>query len=310
MEGELDPRAVRDAIGRLNREVNDLEEGAETASRRLDELEGEVEAHQSRLNETEEHLDDVRGDVAEASGRLDRLFSHMRWLERAVATAGELPVADLDKRDAATRALAGRVAKARRARGQLLDEGRKAVLRLTAARPDQIAEQNAQAVDKAVEKSQGLLNLDPERREHPRRASEFNEAVKKVRATVAEYKEAEQEAQAAQKELDEDAELAERLGPAVMDGEQAQSQLKRRMRARLDKAVADSALLPAWFTNALGHTPPAGQESEWVSTAVDVLAYRVVNGVKDPLSPLGPAPGLTDDAYDEYRDLRRQLRSM
>jgi hypothetical protein len=65
-------------------------------------------------------------------------------------------------------------------------------------------------------------------------------------------------------------------GPQVMmTGESAHAQLMAQVRDRLDTAVADSALLPAWLTLVLGHQPVGEDVAESMDSATSLLACRV-----------------------------------
>ena len=76
-------------------------------------------------------------------------------------------------------------------------------------------------------------------------------------------------------------------GPQVMAGESAHAQLMTRVRARLDTAVADSALLPAWLTLVLCHQPVREDVAAWMDTATSLVADRVTYDVVDPAVALG-----------------------
>ena len=96
-------------------------------------------------------------------------------------------------------------------------------------------------------------------------------------------------------------------GPQVMTGESAHAQLMTRVRARLDTAVADSALLPAWLTLVLGHQPVGEDVAEWMDTAASLLAYRVTYEVDDPVVALGK-PALDDPRREKWhRELERRF---
>jgi hypothetical protein len=96
-------------------------------------------------------------------------------------------------------------------------------------------------------------------------------------------------------------------GPQVMTGESAHAQLMTQVRARLDTAVADSALLPAWLTLVLGHQPVGEDVAEWMDTATSLLAYRVTYEVVDPVVTLGE-PAHDDPRRERWhRDLERRL---
>lgn len=44
-----------------------------------------------------------------------------------------------------------------------------------------------------------------------------------------------------------------------------------------------------------------------MSTPVDVIAYRLLRGIDDPVSALGSAPGYGAPFHSEHRDLKRRI---
>jgi hypothetical protein len=95
--------------------------------------------------------------------------------------------------------------------------------------------------------------------------------------------------------------------PQVMTGESAYAQLITRVRDRLDAAVADGALLPAWLTLVLGHQPVGEDVAEWMDTATSLLAYRITYEVVDLVVALGE-PAHDDPRREKWhRDLERRL---
>ena len=73
-------------------------------------------------------------------------------------------------------------------------------------------------------------------------------------------------------------------------GNEAIKRTRQQIRARIEDAVANDLLFPAWFENALGPAAPPGRADDWLYTATDVVLYRLLHGVTSPADALGPAP--------------------
>jgi hypothetical protein len=76
----------------------------------------------------------------------------------------------------------------------------------------------------------------------------------------------------------------------IPEGEQAKIVLHRKLRQRITDAIGDRALFPAWFTTALGYSPPADSTAQWIAAATELIAYRITYAITDPAVALGPRP--------------------
>ena len=76
----------------------------------------------------------------------------------------------------------------------------------------------------------------------------------------------------------------------ITEGEQAKAVLHRKLRQRITDAIGDRALFPAWFTTALGYSPPADGTTQWIAAATELTAYRITYAITDPAVALGPRP--------------------
>jgi hypothetical protein len=56
-------------------------------------------------------------------------------------------------------------------------------------------------------------------------------------------------------------------GPVLTDGDRARSARRAGARATISSAVERRALLPAWFTTAVGHEPPSRGTDSWLDAA-------------------------------------------
>ncbi len=142
-----------------------------------------------------------------------------------------------------------------------------------------------------------------------RRATErrFRAAVAALDELAAVEAEVRRHADGAARRLAEDDEWQRLHGADIVAGEQAREQLAEGFRARVGRMIEHDELPPSWFASALG-APPRDAD-RWLATAVDILVYRAVFAVNDPVLALGAPP--PDDAATErgawYERLRAQL---
>jgi hypothetical protein len=73
-------------------------------------------------------------------------------------------------------------------------------------------------------------------------------------------------------------------------GNEAIKRTRQQIRARVENAVANDLLFPAWFENAMGPAAPPGRADDWLYTATDVVLYRLLHDITSPADALGPAP--------------------
>ncbi|MFD4642956.1 hypothetical protein ACFWN2_37000 [Lentzea sp. NPDC058436] len=73
-------------------------------------------------------------------------------------------------------------------------------------------------------------------------------------------------------------------------GNEAIKRTRQQIRARIEDAVANDLLFPAWFENAMGPAAPPGRADDWLYTATDVVLYRLLHDITSPADALGPAP--------------------
>ncbi len=92
-------------------------------------------------------------------------------------------------------------------------------------------------------------------------------------------------------------------------GLQARSTLAKKIRTRLGEILRDDLLMPIWFDRVLGPTAPANNTQEWLDTAVEVVLYRLMHHIEDPVLALGQRPDDTGGAQEYDRLLRRCARS-
>lgn len=260
----IDPvKALNDKLERLKKDVKSLET-------RLDNT--QTEAAQNQLSQTNQLRDTTRKltrtddrvtELAESVHRLERLLVALNRKVRA----GETRKADFDDwpdlpEPVIAKILQGQEAYARKAfTPQQAEETRKA-----------IAEYDRRALE-AIDAAEALTTLPPNAE------SLWRKKYKQWRTiTRQERPEA----------PDDDAHAKDAAAKSA--GNEAVAQARQQIRARIEDAVANDLLFPAWFENMLGPAAPPGKADDWLYTATDVVLYRLLHGVTSPADALGPAP--------------------
>jgi hypothetical protein len=83
--------------------------------------------------------------------------------------------------------------------------------------------------------------------------------------------------------------------------EEAREVLRRKLRDRISEALVQRRLLPVWLTAELGYGPK-GDAAAWLDIGADVLMYRIVYGVRDPVVALGDAEGSDHLSQKAWRE--------
>lgn len=154
------------------------------------------------------------------------------------------------------------------------------------------AQQLANAEDELVDAAKTLVDLrdrDPRGEAHQQAAATYKTAKQKrsnLRFNV--DRDWSQRITQLRSELAEDDKLRAKYDAELQSCRSDYLKLRRAIRARLEAAIDNGSVLPVWFSTVLGPTPPAHETAQWVKTAVDVLAYRVIYEVDDHIIALGP----------------------
>jgi hypothetical protein len=315
---ELD--ALRGTVARLRDDHDALAD-------RVDDL--RVADLAGAITDLGERLGAVEGRLTELGFELQVLHGRTGWLEHHVRAAAGAPTIDLDRPDRDTAGLVQAVRRGRSAGSQLLSEAERSALATVVAHRRDDEARRAALEHQALRHSRVLADgPSTEAAEAFRRA--YDE-LRRLGDDLAGDRDEHDEARAA---LARDDASRPDLDPLVVAGTEADVRLRARCRARIEEALAERSALPAWFTAALGYEPPAGDPGpgsapagpepagpddagpepaggdRWLDVATDVLVYRLVNDVRDPLAALGTAP-LADPATAAERDaLARRLTAL
>ncbi|WP_051581080.1 hypothetical protein [Pseudonocardia acaciae] len=277
---------------------------------RLDALEGQhPEALAEEVRRLRVALDEVASETDDVGYAVDGLADRIRLLERRFRTGGTIAVADFDHWPAGCAERAEEVRTGQDARAGLLDERRRDEWLAVIGRPDELRATMSEQRAAALAAARSVTELDPADADAWKGAVEaWNAAVSARKRAGAELPEALAAAGQARTELDAATERNDGALPKVQHGERARADLVATIRARLDAAVRDDLLFPAWFETALGPGAPSTNTESWLETAVDVVTYRLVAGVDDQILALGRRPAGEGWQRQEYDRLANACR--
>ncbi|UOX90785.1 hypothetical protein MUY14_09220 [Amycolatopsis sp. FBCC-B4732] len=316
------------SLGDIDTRLRRLKREHDSLSSDVDSIRSDVRKARSAADAAEEATDDLRRRITDqhdtltshaktvsATGALvERLRQQLQQLERAVRVSDGTPVIDLDDVPAATRTLAAEAVKRHRLKEALLPEDTRTVHQAALQRLTQLTSQLTATEDELV---RIVTAMAGNHRDSPARAgmSERFTAATRTRRKLRdiELPAAKDAAAAARSELRSDDVTRARVEPQLRKADQAWTDLTARLRTSISDAIGSSALLPTWFTNALGFAPPRGPHGDrWMRTATDVLAYRVTYGIRDQAA-LGPTTRdgrWTKARLTWLRDLEFKLASL
>ncbi|GAA3660128.1 hypothetical protein C8D88_105554 [Lentzea atacamensis] len=260
----IDPvKALDDKVERLKKDLKSLGDRIDNA---------QTDAAQHKLSTTNQVRDTTR-KIAKTNERVTELAESVHRLERLLVAlnrkvrAGETRKADFDTwpeigKPLIARILAGQEAYARRTfTPQEAKTRRRAV-----------AEYDRQAHE-AIDAAEALTTLPPNAESLWRKKYEQWQTI-------------------VGKQRPEAPDDNEHAGDAAAKtaGNEAVAQARELIRARIEDAVANDLLFPAWFENMLGPAAPPGKADDWLYTATDVVLYRLLHDITSPASALGTAP--------------------
>ena len=268
---------------------------------------------ESTVDETQEAqqqlADDLREEMEAVASAVRDLAATVGWVERRLRAEKTIAPAQLDTVDATVRELAERSRQGQQSAAVLLDQPARAVHKRRIDELARLEEQIEQTTTAALAHSATLAATEPSSEAHVQAATAYRTFARALGGYRTQLPAARTAAIDARRALHLDDRHREVHGPQVMTGESARAQLRARMRTRLDAAVAEGALLPAWLILALGHQPVGEDVAQWMDTATSLLAYRVTYEVIDPVVALGP--GAYDDPQRETwrEELERRLKA-
>jgi hypothetical protein len=294
---EREIRGLRTSVSDLESRCATLAGQAEEAERARAEMAAQVETLEEQARDTEEANEATAAELAEIRQQLRNLTGRLRWLEHHVTTAEGLEPADLGAMPAAPQ-LATRIKQGDRARAALLADTERQQLSGQVAHYEQLRQLQLRHRDEALGYSEIIAATAPGDADRGDAADRFATARDQHKTFAAKARQQKSAADAARARLLADDRRRGELGPAITDGENAQSALRTEARVVVSGAVERRALLPVWFTTALGYEPPPSGAGLWLEAAAGLLAYRVAYGISDAVTALGPR---VDEAADPGR---------
>uniref|UniRef100_UPI003F4919CF hypothetical protein n=1 Tax=Actinoplanes sp. CA-084688 TaxID=3239901 RepID=UPI003F4919CF len=284
---------LRQRLGELGDEVEELQDRHRSLDGQVDRIEDRmttVESAQEDLEDAQRSLgEDLHDDVEKIAATVRALAGTVGWIERRLHAVQDIPRVDLDAADETLRQLAARARQGRTSAAVLLDPSARTVHERRIAALHQLEQEIDTSTESALEHSATLATTEPGSDAYIQAATAYRALAQQLAGRQARLDAARTAATEARRALNLDDKHREVHGPQVMTGESARAQLLGLLRARLEAAVADTALLPAWLVLALGHQPVGDDVAAWMSTATSLLAYRVIYEVVDPVVALGPA---------------------
>lgn len=311
----------RDADGSLGFELRQLRTDLEDLAAainflptRLGRLDGQLGHMRRQLERVEGRAADVDRALGELGAVVKRLNARVEWLERHIRLheAGTL-VVELDDVDPALARLAAVADVGLSVRAGLLSAAERSGLHTAIeACAGALGDRDARMAE-ALAASRTIAGTRYGHEEHREAIVAFRAGVQAMHAAAARADELASGAEEATHRLAQDEQRRALHADVIADGERAWDALLDHLRARIADAVGEGALLPAWFTSALGPIPPAEDTGPWMEAATELLAYRVTYEVTDPILALGPEPTGEDDGGRRrgwHHRLRRRLREL
>lgn len=275
-------------------EFYDLEQADEALSSRVEDLEQDRDAIRRELSELAETIEEHEGTGDEHADLIEELTERVTWLEGVVAAAGLVAVADFETFTDEDARLAKAARLGREAAMQLLTDHQRAmktaVIEHLARRQNDYQEALSKATAAALVLGETGLD-DPQ---HAAVRAAYRKARTALPAPVADHER--QRAADAADELAGDDIARQELGAVVRRGEAAGRELLTRTRTRVVEALGRSLMMPPWFATHIGRTAPRRNPDRWITTAAEVLIYRLTYKLTDDqVRPLGPRPSREQD---------------
>lgn len=280
---------MRDPITSLRREIKKINERLEALELHVTGRPGTGLADEVRLLAAS--LDEVASETDDVGYAVDTLADRIRLLERRFRGGSTIEVVDLDNWPAGCAAEADAVGAGQDARADLLEADRRDRWLALLGQPDQLRTTMREQRADALVAARAATELDHADAGGWRQmVATWNGAVSARKEAEAALPSAQAEATTARADLDAAVARDDQARPRVTRADGARTALLAAIRARIAAAVRDDLLFPSWFETALGPGAPSTNTGPWLDTAVDVVAYRLVNHVDDQVLALGERP--------------------
>jgi chromosome segregation ATPase len=260
----IDPvKALDDKLERLKKDLKSL-------NTRIDNQ--QTEAAQQQLSTTNQFRDTTR-KVTKTNDRITELAESVHRLERLLVAlnrkvrAGETQRADFDTWQEVPSSLIAKILAGQEA------YGRKTFTQQEAKNTRKTITEYDKAAHQAIDAAEALTTLPPNAEALWRKKYKQWRAITKQERPIP---------------PDENTHAKDTAAKSA--GNEAVAEVRRKIRTRIEDAVARDLLFPAWFENMLGPAAPPGKADDWLYTATDVVLYRLLHDVTSPADALGPPP--------------------
>lgn len=285
---ELD--ALDRTVSELRYNLDELSEDQDTLKQRVSMLETDgIEPMRSSITDLEEATEEIRGELAQTRTVVHQLAGRLDWLEHHVRTSAGLMAVAIDEASPALRNLARKADLAATARAGILPALERNRLQAQINRYDNLREQRQQHLATAITHSKILTGCPDSGDEHAAASTAFRAALSQANQLAEQINSTRNDVSNARARLAAD-EHRRAHSATITGGEQAKIVLHRKLRQRVTNAIGERALFPAWFTTALGYSPPAEGTTQWIAAATELIAYRITYAITDPAVALGPRP--------------------
>ena len=286
---ELD--ALDRTVSELRYNLDELSEDQDTLKQRVSTLEIDgIEPLRSSITDLEESTEELQSELAQTRTVVHHLAGRLTWLEHHVRTSAGLKAVAIDEASPALQELARKADLAATARAGILPDLQRNRLRVQINRHDDLRRQWQQQVATAVTHSKILADCPDSGDEHAAASTAFRAALAQANQLAEQINSTQDDVSNARARLAADDEYRRTHTATIAEGEQAKIVLHRKLRQRITDAIGDRALFPAWFTTALGYSPPADSTAQWIAAATELIAYRITYAITDPAVALGPRP--------------------
>ncbi|MFJ9729348.1 hypothetical protein ACIRP3_42085 [Streptomyces sp. NPDC101209] len=299
-------RQIRD----LDHRLDDLESEHESLQRKFgytEDLDHELSSIRSDIRGCEEKIDELGeelGDrIDDTEQVINRLVQQVRLLEGQLRASSGAPTADLDTFTKQQRDLAKSMESGRRARSLLLSDFDRSTFQHRLHYQKQVAQELHTHRTNVVDSIGVLLaSSSYNSRSRSEAAEKLAQALAAERRTRQQLKQQVKRAAEAEEALAADATTRAEKQAVMAAGVRAEQRLMVSLRSRIEDAVRQRAVLPAWFVTVLGSAPPARSTQKWLETAMETLLYRLAYSIDDQVLALGSRPSDTDQRRRTWHD--------
>ena len=249
-----------------------------------------IEPLLSSITNLEDATEEIQGEMAQVRTVVHHMAGRLTWLEHHVRTSAGLRPVAIDETSPALQDLARKANLAATARANILPDSERNRLQAHINRYDNLHRQRHQHLATAVTHSKALTDCPDFGGEHDAASTAFRAALTQANRLAEQINSTQDDVSDARVQLAADDEYRRAQSATLTEGEQAKIVLHRKLRQRITDAIGDRALFPAWFTTALGYSPPADGTTQWIGTAAELIAYRLTYAITDPAVALGPRP--------------------